>query len=145
MEMFSEYASIILMTVIQFLIAVGGIAAIRLITVAFKKLGIEIDKEMMNDIENIVFKAVNVTNQTLADAWRAANPDHCLTDEQKALAYENTKKIVMASLSSEQLQALAAKYGVDAEEAIKLLIENSVYWSGDNATATAVASLARIC
>lgn len=130
MEIFSEYISIILTTVIQFLVAIGGICLIRVIVQFAKKLGINIDQDMMDDIEDIVFKAVCVTNQTIADIWRETNEDHRLTNEQQEEAFANTKAIIMAALSGKQLQLLAAKYGVDAEEAVDLLIEHSVYWNG---------------
>ena len=131
MELVSEYLSIGLTTLIQFIIAIGGIIAIRVIMKLFEKLGIEVDNQILDGIEDTVFKAVNVTNQTVADIWRAANQNNSLTKEQQELAFENTKSIIMASLSTKQLEALANKFGIDAEEAVELLIENTVYWNSN--------------
>lgn len=133
MEMVTEYLQsvipLVLTVIIQAIVAVGGVFLIRLIRKLLKKTGIEIDQKTMDDIEDIILKAVTVTNQILTDGYKEASKNHKLTDEQKKEVFEHTKAIVMASLSSEQIQALVKKFGIDGEDAVDLLIENTVHWN----------------
>lgn len=126
---FQSVIPMVLLVVIQAIVAVAGVLLIRLIKKLLTKSGIEIDEKVMKEIEDIILKAVSVTNQVLTDNYKEISVDHKLTDEQKAEVFEHTKGIVMASLSSDQLKALAKKYGIDGEEAVDMLIEHTVHWN----------------
>ena len=133
MEIITNYLQsvipMVLLVIIQAIVAVAGILLIRLIKKFLTKTGIEIDEKIMEEIEDIIIKAVSVTNQVLTDGYKESADNHKLTDDQKKLVFEHTKSIIMASLSSEQLQALAKKYGINGEEAVDMLIEHTVHWN----------------
>lgn len=133
MEVITNYLQsvipMVLLVIIQAIVAIAGVLLIRLIKKILTKTGIEIDDKVMKEIEDIIIKAVSVTNQVLTDGYKENADNHKLTDEQKAIVFEHTKGIIMASLSSEQLQALAKKYGIDGEEAVDMLIEHTVHWN----------------
>lgn len=115
--------------VMQAVVAIVGAFTVRFVMKLIKKTNIEIDEKMMQEIEDIILKAVSTTNQTLTDNYKDASPDHKLTPEQAEEVFNHTKDIIMASLNSEQTKALTLKYGTDVDEAIKMLIENTVYWT----------------
>lgn len=119
----------ILLVVIQAVVATAGIFVIRLLNKLLKRTGLDVDMQMMSDIEDIILKAVSITNQTLTDNFKAASKNHKLSDEQKAEVFNHTKEIIMSCLSYEQVQLLINKYGTDIDSAVKMLIENTVYWS----------------
>lgn len=121
--------NIALVIIIQVVIALAGVFVVRLIKKLLKKTGIEIDEAMMSEIEDIILKAVSVTNQLFSSKYKEENPDHKLTEDQQLEVFNHAKDIIMSSLSSEQVEAIVKKYGVDIDEALKLLIENCVYWN----------------
>lgn len=122
----------ILIVILESILAVLGINIVRFTIKLIKRTGIEIDEKIMQEIEDIVLKAVSITNQTLTDNYKAASANGKLTDEQIEEVFNNTKDIIMSSLGHEQIQALINKFGTDIDEAVKLLIENTVYWSHNN-------------
>lgn len=115
--------------IIQVIVAVCGVFLIRLIKRVLTRTGIEIDDAIMTDIEDVILKAVSVTNQLLVDSYKNENENHKLTDMQKEEVFNHTKEIIMSSLSASQTEALVKKYGLDIDEVLKLLIENTVYWN----------------
>lgn len=118
-----------LVVIIQVIVAVVGVFAVRFIQKLLKKTNIEIDEALMAEIEDVIMKAVSVTNQLFTTHYKETSEDHKLSDEQKQEVFNYAKNIIMSSLSSEQVQTIINKYGTDVDDAIKLLIENCVYWN----------------
>lgn len=128
MEYIMSAVPTVLLVLIEVLVVLAGVGAISLIKKLVTKTGIEIDEKTMDDIRGIVGTAVNAVNQKFTDKYKAANNGK-LTEEQQEELFDRTKNIVMSGLSSAQLEALMKRYGMSGEEAVDIMIEDTVRWS----------------
>lgn len=123
----SDQINIILGVLAQVVIVIVGVMIASLARKTIKKTNIETNTLIDNSIEQLIFNAVNYTNQTLTEKLKEHNGGS-LTEDEKLTVFSSTKAAVMKCLSTEQLRSLIKKYG-DVSYGLDMLIEAYVNYS----------------
>ena len=125
LSVISDVATPIVAVIVQALVAVLIVVSVRLGGKFLKKVGVNIEDDLLKEIEEVVKKTVKTINQTFVDDIKDASENHKLTEDQREQAYNMAYETILQLLSNEQLTALHDKYG-DIATPIKVMIESTI-------------------
>lgn len=128
MSYLGSVAFIVLLALSQVLMVAVGVVLISLIKKGIKKANLEIDEKTMECIEDTICTIVAATNQKMVNDLKDLSPDGKLTEEQKETIFEHVKTLVLASLSTHEMDYIINKY-TDLDKGIEVLIESAVNYN----------------
>ena len=124
-DIFTDPVIVALTAIIQFIVIVIGVMAVRGLNALAKKANISIDNEIGKELGTIIDNIVIMINQTIVDKIKETSLTGKLTQADSEQIYSKVFSTISDILSSEQIAYLEEKYS-SVENALKILIEASV-------------------
>lgn len=119
---------VVLATVLQIMLVVVAFAAFIALTKLTKKLQLNIESNTEKQLMGCIQTVVAATNQKIVEKLKAANPDNKLTEEQQTEVFEHVKGIIMAGLTSDDMNYILSKY-TSIDSGLENMIEACVSYN----------------